>query len=223
MGNYYYLAAQLPYLVYGQEIPMTSSAFKTFAWGQMNPVDAAMLDYCTLDPCPEESASSSEQAVKGRTAYAEPAPATSSEFINRWKEWERALRLNLAKGRALRFQVEHKREGTIEAPDLPVDAVAAAKNALAMESPLEAELLLNKARWDAVESFQGLNVFSQDAIYAYVLKLLLLERKAAFITEEGFTEYKGLYAAILERYRSAEGAGTGPDTGSKTTEPGEPK
>jgi hypothetical protein len=34
-------------------------------------------------------------------------------------------------------------------------------------------------------------------MYAYLLKLLLMERRMAFKTEEGFNEYKGLYASIL--------------------------
>ena len=83
------------------------------------------------------------------------------------------------------------------APEYPADAAAAAKNALAMESPLEAELFLDKARWDAIEHLQGISTFNENAIYAYLLKLLLMERRAAFNTEEGFTEYKALYAAIL--------------------------
>ena len=173
MGYYYYLAAQLPYLVLGNEIPMSSAAFKTLARDTMSSSDAIMLDYCTLDPVPE-------------------APA-SSDFIRRWNEWEMALRVNLARGRALKL----KREDGVEPMDFPVEAVLAAKNALVMESPLEAELFLDGARWDAIESFQGTNVFSESAMYAYLLKLLLMERRAAFNAEEGFTEYKALYAAIL--------------------------
>ena len=177
--GYYYLGAQLPYLIYGQSPPMSSSNFKALACEQMSSSDAALLEYCTLDPDPDSG--------------------TSSALINRWKEWERALRLNLARNRAQKL----KREGTIDAPDLPPEAVLAAKNAMAMESPLEAELLLDKARWDAIESFQSLDVFSANAMYAYLLKLLLMERKAMFKTEEGFEEYKGLYAAILSKTTQA--------------------
>jgi hypothetical protein len=167
---------------------MSSEAFKELASSLMNAGDAALLEYCTLDPDPGKDDDKS-------ATYAEPAPSTPSKFINKWKEWERTLRLNLAKSRALKL----KREGdvVIEAPALPLEAALAAKNAMAIESPLEAELFLGKARWDAIESFQSTNVFSESAMYAYLLKLLLMERRAAFKTEEGFTEYKGLYAAIL--------------------------
>jgi len=179
VGYYYYLGAQLPYLVHGQNPPMSSSAFKALARELMSSSDAALLDHCTLGFGSEDSSSS--------------APRTSSKFVNRWKEWERALRLNLARNRALKL----KREAASEAPAYPSEAVFAAKSAMNMESPLEAEMFLDRARWDAIESFQGLNTFSENAMYAYLLKLLLMERRAAFKTEEGFDEYKGLYAAIL--------------------------
>ena len=174
MGSYYYLAAQLPYLVYGQALPMSSADFKALAAGMMSAADVEVFEHCTLDH--------------------ELERPTPSAFINRWKEWEKVLRLNLARGR---FQ-KLKREGAAtEAPEYPANAAAVAKTAMTIESPLEAELFLDKARWDAIESFQGINTFSENAMYAYLLKLLLMERKAAFKTEEGFTEYKALYAAIL--------------------------
>ena len=188
MGSYYYLAAQLPYLVYGQGVPMSSAAFKALARDRMDSADAAVLDYCTLDPAPP-------MAGETGAAYAEPASPISSEFINRWKEWERTLRLNLARGRVQKL----KREGgsMTDAPEHPADAAGAAKTALIMDSPLEAELFLDKARWDAIDYFQGINAFTENAMYAYLLKLQLMERRTAFKTEEGFTEYKALYAAIL--------------------------
>ena len=177
MGSYYYLAAQLPYLVYGQGIPMSSAAFKSLAQDAMNSHDAKILDYCTLAP-----ASNAQEPYK-----------TKSDFLNRFWEWERTLRGNLARNRAIKL----KRESLGDVSDYPADAAAIAKNAFAFESPLEAEIYLDKARWDAIESFQGLSTFSENAIYAYFLKLILMERRLAFKTEEGFSEYKELYTAIL--------------------------
>jgi hypothetical protein len=139
----------------------------------MGPGEGAVLDACVLDPA----------ALPG-----------ASEFLNAWGEWESALRRNLARLRAAKL----KREA-VDAPEFPVSAVAAAKAAAAIESPLDAEVFLDQARWNAIESFQGLNYFSENTIYAYLLKLLLMERRGAFKTEEGFSEYKTLYASILEQ------------------------
>ena len=182
MGNYFYLGAQLPYLIYGQNPPMSSAAFKTLARDQMGASDAWELDYCTLDPAAETDTDAA-------------SPKAHCKMIKYWKEWENTLRLNIAKGRAQKL----KRDGEIltDVPDDPVDAAAAAKAALAMESPLEAEIFLDKARWDTIEEYQGTDVFSKNAMYAYLLKLLLMERRMAFNTEEGDSEYKALYAAIL--------------------------
>lgn len=181
---YYYLAAQLPYLVYGQQSPMSSQAFRALCTHALNAGDAALLDGCSLDP---------EQGVDQEKKYAELPVPTSSHFINEWRAWERALRLNLA-----RYRAQKRDNGaSIEPPDSPADAALVAKAAFALESPLEAELFIDQARWNAIESIQGLDSFSVNTIYAYLLKLLLMERRAAFKAEEGFAEYKGLYDAIL--------------------------
>ena len=184
---------------------MSSADFRELARDKMSSADAAVLDYCTLDPEPLPPAQGSASAAASiGAAYTEPAPPTSSAFINRWREWERTLRLNLGRARAQKVKLtvgsarsEAATRDSSDAPEYPADAVAAAKNAMALESPLEAEIFLDRARWDVIDNFQGISTFSEDAIYAYLLKLLLMERRTAFKNEEGFTEYKALYAAIL--------------------------
>ncbi|GAB6391203.1 MAG: DUF2764 family protein [Treponematales bacterium] len=193
--SYYYLAAQLPYLIYGQSVPMSSEAFAGLASTALSPEDAALLVACSLDPDPAASSSAG-----GKPAYAEEAAPSGCGFLDNWREWERALRLNMARFRLQRT----KREGAnlADAPAHPSDAVAAAKAASAIESPLEAEIFLDKARWGAIENLQGIQYFHRNTIYAYLLKLRLMERRLQFRTEEGFAEYKGLYAAIMS---AAEG------------------
>ena len=144
----------------------------------MSSGDAAALEYCTLEPVPGTKA--------------------PSQFVKDWYNWEEVLRMNLARNRNQKLKRENSDQRALDAPEYPADAVTAAKAALAMESPLEAELYLDKARWNAIEAIQGINYFSENTIYAYLLKLQLMERRQAFNTEEGFTEYKTLYASILE-------------------------
>jgi len=175
--SYYYLAAQLPSLSYGHAAPMSSQAFKELAGTLMEPDDAVWLNRCAIDP-----------------GIIDVSENGLPDFFINWSEWERSLRLNLARGRAARL----KRDIFLDAPDYPIDAVTAAKAASALDSPLEAELLIDEARWTAIDSFQGFDNFHRNAIYAYLLKLLLLERRSCFRTEEGFAEYKGLYASIME-------------------------
>jgi hypothetical protein len=203
VGSYYYLAAQLPELVYGQGVPMTSSAFLDLAGRLLDKEDAGLLDKLSLDPGDPAGSPGTDPS---RPAYAESAVSTGCDFIDKWREWERALRLNLARNRALHLKRES--DSPVDPPAYPLDAAAAALKAgistggslgAPEESPLEAEIALDKARWDAIEYLKGITYFSRDTIYAYYLKLLLLERRESFNTEAGFAEYKSLYASILER------------------------
>jgi hypothetical protein len=177
---------------------MSSKAYRELCGSLLSPADAALLDLCALDPDPAVPGAAVSGGLKAADtrgpAYGEAPPPVPSDFINCWRNWERTLRLNLARHRAARI----KREGGVEAPEYPADAAAAAKAAVSMDSPLEAELFLDKARWDAIEAFQGLNYFGRNTIYAYLLKLLLMERRSLLKTEEGFAEYKRLYTSILD-------------------------
>ncbi|MDR1867439.1 MAG: DUF2764 family protein [Treponema sp.] len=169
---YYYLISQLPALIYGQTVPLTSKSFVELCKTNLSPKDFQALNVCVLNP-----------------------PPSSIQFIEQWHTWERSLRLNIARYRASKI----KREGPLEAPEYPASAVNTAKTAVTIESPLEAELFLDEARWRTIEELQGITYFSINTVYAYLLKLLLMERRACFIQEEGFEEYKKLYTVILAR------------------------
>ncbi len=189
MASYYYLMAQLPYLIYEQKPPISSAGFKALAETQLIEEDAALLNCLSIDPDPE-----------GKTipSYAELTPSTGCEFIDSWREWERSLRLNLAKNRASKLKRDNVSSSS-EPPFYPVEAVAAALRAVNTDiSPLEGEFLIDKARWNAIDMLAGNNYFDRNSVYAYLLKLMLIERRMSFNTERGFTEYKSLYASIIE-------------------------
>jgi hypothetical protein len=168
---------------------MSPEAFKSLCDYQLDPADRALLEYCTLD--------GGFAFKEGFPAYGEAPEPTSSAFINGWRSWERALRLHLAR---LRFQRLKPEGGAALAapPEGMAQAALAAKTALAIESPLDGELFLDKSRWDTIESLQGIDYFTRNTIFGYLLKLLLMERRSFFKAEEGFVEYKGLYASIME-------------------------
>ncbi|MDR0601096.1 MAG: DUF2764 domain-containing protein [Treponema sp.] len=184
---YYFLVAQLPSLAYGEAPPMSSVHFRELCAGGLSAADAARLPHVALDP------RISDKTGTETAAGTKAAGAGAFPFIARWNEWERALRLNLAKYRAVKM----RREAPPDVPDFPAGAAAAAKAAAAMASPLEAEIFLDGARWKAIEELQGLSYFSVNTVYAYLLKLLLVERRSRFRAEEGFSEYKALYASIM--------------------------
>jgi len=185
--------AQLPVLIYDQKLPMSSEEFKALALSVLDENDSNLFTCLSLDPDPE----------KTEPAYKETAPATGCEFIDNWREWERTFRLNLAKHRAHHL----KREiSSIEPPVIPAEAAISASKAVSGESsPLEAEFLIDRARWNAISEFAGIEYFSAGSVFAYYLKLLLMERRASFNNEKGFSEYKSLYASILGKAQQSPG------------------
>jgi hypothetical protein len=179
VGQYYYFVPQLPFLVFGQSPPMTPEAFRDLALTLLDEEDAALLDKIGLGLNPPRDGVSS-----------------GSAFIDKWREWERILRLNLVKQRAGKL----KREAPAsDPPVLPSDAVAAVAKAVS-ETPLEGEIIIDKARWHAIDTLlENSGPFDQDVVFAYMLKLIILNRQALFQAERGFSEYKSLYASILEQ------------------------
>ncbi|MDR1363761.1 MAG: DUF2764 domain-containing protein [Spirochaetaceae bacterium] len=189
---YYFLIAQLPYLSYGQTPPVSSPAFKELCREHLSKEHFSLLRYC----------------VCGIPQWTGDFEKSNSAFIDGWRKRERSLTLALARIRADRLKaIGVQTNFPLEHWDM--DAENQAKSAASMDNPLEAELFLDKGRWEAVESLQKTTYFGVNAVYAYMLKLLLIERRAAFKTEEGFTEYKALYASIME---NAPGVGARGDS-----------
>jgi hypothetical protein len=182
---------------------MSSFDFRKLAGDALSPADAAFLDRCSLNP-----------TVAGNSGV--------PVFIRNWGEWETALRLNLARFRAPKVKQDPSDQRSVaDAPEYPADAAAAAKVASGMDSPLEAELFLDESRWKAIDTFQGIEYFGVNTVYAYLLKLLLMERRSSFRTEEGFAEYKGLYTAVMEAAVAGDPSAAGASPNSN--ESGEPK
>jgi hypothetical protein len=178
---------------------MSSAAFKALAKTLISEGDAALLETVELEPQPLKQGDKSP-------SYANKALASGSGFIDGWREWERTLRLNVARHRAIKSN--HEELILVEPPMFPIDAATAAvKAVIATESPLAGEILIDKARWNAIDVLQGFDYFGRDSIFAYLLKLILLERQEKFKTEEGFTEYKSLYASILGSAQSGTRVG----------------
>jgi hypothetical protein len=178
---------------------MSSAAFKTLAKSLLDEEDSNLMECLYLDPEPREAGAGDEGP-----SYAGHALSTGCDFIDHWREWERVLRLNVAKHRSTKIKRESG--APVEPPVFPADAVSAAvKAVVGTESPLDAEILIDRARWNAIEILAGSDNFNRNAVFAYFLKLVLLERRASFNTEEGFAEYKSLYASILENAQHSVG------------------
>jgi len=57
--------------------------------------------------------------------------------------------------------------------------------AMSIQNPLERELALEKARWQIADELAGIDYFSEEKIYAYIVKLQINNRLAALNEEAG--------------------------------------
>ncbi|MDR0877955.1 MAG: hypothetical protein LBN21_07870 [Treponema sp.] len=178
--NYYYLISQLPSLQYGEKAPYTPDEFLEQCKEMLSKSDYDGLKYCTLD-----------------IDVLDGAPLTQWDFINTWVARERTMRYALSHLRSVNLKRDDDEE-QLEAPHESPRTEAGAHVAFAMGDPLEAEIYLDKNRWENIESIQGHDNFGINVIFAHVLKLKLMQRRLSFIPDEGLAEYKALYASILQ-------------------------
>ena len=181
-SNYYYFIASLPHLNYGDNPPLSSDAFREQCKNFLSKHDADLTRYCCFDP----------------KLAAETVKTTGSAFIDYHLRRERILNMHLVKFRSARL----KRPAPEEPPgDMP-RAEALAKSAVEMDNPLDAELSMDRARWGILDEAAGVNLFGVNKIYAYLLKLQLLERKQRYNAVKGSEEYRKIYDSILNEYNS---------------------
>ena len=118
---------------------------------------------------------------------------TGSDFLDKWYDNERSLRYALVQVRAQKMK---KDPGNIPV-SITADIVQAARTAVGMNSPLSAEQYLYEYRLSVLNNLSPMNGFSVDAVFAYGIKLMLLERMKKFNKEKGTESYHKIYDAIL--------------------------
>ena len=177
--NYYFFAATLDPINYGDEPPISSQEFRVLCQKFLSKDDAAFLKYCYYDA----------------KLTMETTKPTGSDFIDNFLRQERSFLKMLAFNRA-------KKLGRTVEEINDVDESAfgdkTSKVAIEMTDPLEAELYINKERWSALDELINISYFEVVNIYSYLLKLQLLERKHFFSTAKGTEEYQILYNTIID-------------------------
>jgi hypothetical protein len=108
-----------------------------------------------------------------------------------YEAWNTALKNELVKLRSakLGFEAEESlKDGRIYA-----GIAELAREIFNQDNPLEAEILMDKMRWNKISDLEALEYFSVEKLSAYALKLKLLERKALFTKEQGNANYRQIY------------------------------
>ena len=121
------------------------------------------------------------------------AEKTGSALIDAWNNYERNLRLALAKVRAEKLKKSFDAGNAILSPEL----MQAARTATQIESPMEAEKFLNNIRLEFLESLRPMDSFSEDFVFYYGIKLKLILRIRQFDEISGEAAYKNIYNSII--------------------------
>ncbi|MGP1438886.1 MAG: DUF2764 family protein [Treponema sp.] len=182
MAKYYYLMAQLPTISFGSKPPFKYEEFEELAFRYINKKDKEILKTLSLEPNRDDK-------------------KTSSSFLNKWYDFERAVRLALRELRASKLKWENV-DISYEEHNKVISSYYAqniASQAFAMDDPLQAELFLDRKRFEFLNNIKTEDAFSSDALFSYAIMLLLIIREESFSKEIGIEEYKKLYSEILEK------------------------
>ena len=175
---YYYLVSQLPFISASESktsLPLNGEQFFELASRFITEGEKAVLSQLSLVP-PMDNTS------------------TGSAFLDKWYEKERNLRCALAQIRAQRM----KKDSVPLPPGCTADIISAARTAVGMDNPLSAEQFLYEYRLRLLDDLRPLDSFSIDSVYAYGLRLLLVERMKKFEVENGKISYHKIYDTILD-------------------------
>lgn len=179
MNQYYYLVSQLPALPSSaledkSELPITESYYRDLCSRFFTEDEKKLLDSLSLVPPRDET-------------------STGSVFLDAWYEFERSLRLALAQVRAQRL----RKDSAVLPGSCTADILQAARTAVGMDSPLSAEQFLFNYRMSVLGNITPCDIFSTDAVFAYGVRLLLVERMKRFDREKGAEAYRAIYDSIL--------------------------
>lgn len=113
-----------------------------------------------------------------------PVRDTRVPSLNKWRQFDTALRNELAKIRSLRRHIDPAKYLRSDGePDLFITHIVA--GAYKNPSILEAEQMLDQARWQTLDELSLGHYFDLDFLIIYAHKLLILERWQRIHTANG--------------------------------------
>jgi hypothetical protein len=155
MRKYYYLIASLPMLEFGMKIPFSYADFLIKCRQQLGSTDIGIIERITIGPF---------ETIKD--------PLST---FQEWKRFDTALRNEIVRYRAARKANDPMQY--IRGENYPDPFVSGfAHWAVNQDSPIEAELYLDRVRWEKIEELGKGHYFDIDYLVTYALRLQILER-----------------------------------------------
>ncbi len=153
--EYYYFAASLPYLESGMRAPVSYENFLSLAAEQLKSSDSKTIERAKTGPCDDPD---------------DPVP-----LLKAWKSFDMSCRNEMARIRAAKKSQDPARY--IRGENYPDPFTAGfAHWAAGQANPLEAEMYLDRIRWEKIEELEKGHYFDIGYLIAYALKLQILER-----------------------------------------------
>jgi Protein of unknown function (DUF2764) len=151
---YYYLVASLPMLQFGMKPPFSYPGFLEACSSELNQDDRDILANISITLWESDS---------------------YSDVLKEWKKFDRSLKNELVRTRAVkRGKDPNKYLCGSDSPDPFIAPLA--HWATNQDSPMEAELYLDKIRWGKIEEIKTGHYFDMECLVAYGLQLRILER-----------------------------------------------
>lgn len=176
MAQYYFTVASLPMLALDEQPFYTS--------GELAEI------------CMKELSSDEADNVRRALEYfATPeVDGTYLGILKTYHRWEQSVRRALATARAQRLGWETSNEIT----EIEPESEHIARELINQESPYEAELQLQRVRWDKLEELSVGHYFDADSIVLYILKALVIERYRQMDKEDGAERFNEIYSHMVQ-------------------------
>ncbi|MBF0320027.1 MAG: DUF2764 family protein [Nitrospirae bacterium] len=165
--NYYYVVSTLPVLRLGKKAPLEKDDF---------------MKLCSLHLAKDDLDILHTAALHGVAAN-----AGGPGVLNEWYRWNEKLSQTLASLRKERISLKRAVSGDYAREPAYSPIAHIAGSAFREASPLMADEILTKARWDFLTHLEFGHYFDIERLLIYLLKLLILQRNASFNKDRGET------------------------------------
>ncbi len=177
MSQYYFLISSLPFLLPSGPADVSEDDFLGTCKSNMTGDEYNILTRCLLDPVDPDD------------------DAVSHPVLSEWRSWETSLRNELVRLRASALKMDP--EDYIQEGAGVAGLFEAAREAVNMSNPQEAEYRLDRLRWSFLDEIEAGHFFDLEKLLIYYLKLQILKRHEAFDPRLGDEAYRKVYESVV--------------------------